>query len=355
MMQHNGGAHHDIIVIGASAGGVEALMTVARGLAANLAAAVFVVLHIPAHSPSSLPVLLNRAGPLKALHPADQTPVEYGHIYVAPPDHHLLINDGLVRVVRSAKENHHRPAIDPLFRSAARWYGPRVIGVVLTGSLDDGTSGLAAIKERGGLAVVQDPAQALYSSMPQNALARVAVDAVLPLTSIAEHLVACVRKPAPADARFPVSSQLEAETRVAELEMNVLNTPQPLVGTPSNFSCPGCGGVLNEIQEAGILRFRCRVGHAYSSESMFAEQGQALERALWTALNTLEENAQLSRRLEAQAREHNSEQVARRFAERVRQAEQHATQIRNVLFHDLPLVTSTPVPQAGADGGEIDM
>lgn len=153
---------HDIIVIGASAGGVEALVTLTRSLHRNLQAAVFVVLHIPPQSPSLLPEILSRAGQLKAVQAADDMKIEHGHIYVAPPDHHMLVERGKVRVVHGPKENRHRPAVDPLFRSAALAYGPRVIGVILTGALDDGTAGLLAVKRRGGIAIVQDPDEALY-------------------------------------------------------------------------------------------------------------------------------------------------------------------------------------------------
>src|SRR5437588_6269412 len=164
---------HDVIVIGASAGGVEALMALTGTLPRDLPAAVFVVLHIPAQSPSLLPSILSRVGSLKVVHATDGAKIEHGCIYVAPPDHHILLERGKVRVVRGPKENRHRPAVDPLFRSAALAYGPRVVGVILTGSLDDGTAGLLAVKRRGGIAVVQDPNEALYSSMPLNALTHV--------------------------------------------------------------------------------------------------------------------------------------------------------------------------------------
>lgn len=158
-------SEHDILVIGASAGGVEALSTLVRSFPPKFSAAIFVVLHIPAEGRSMLPTIFNRIGHLPACHPEDGASIKHGQIYIAPPDHHLLIEQEHVRVVRGPRENRHRPAIDPLFRSAARAYGPRVIGVVLTGALDDGTAGLLAIKRQGGLAIVQDPRDALYSSM----------------------------------------------------------------------------------------------------------------------------------------------------------------------------------------------
>src|SRR5437660_250222 len=171
---------HDIIVVGASAGGVETLTTITRALPRNLPAAIFIVLHIPAQSPSFLPNILNRFGVLDAVHPEDGTQIEHGHIYVAPPDHHMLVEYGKIRIVRGPKENRHRPAVDPLFRSAAAVYGPRVTGVILTGSLDDGTAGLLAVKRHSGIAIVQDPDEAIYPGMPLSALEHVQVDHILP-------------------------------------------------------------------------------------------------------------------------------------------------------------------------------
>src|SRR5689334_4079252 len=153
---------YDMIAIGASAGGVEALIAVVRALPRDIPAALFVVLHIPAQSPSFLPEILQRAGSLPTLHPEDGTKIAYGNIYIAPPDHHILVEREHIRVVRGPKENRHRPALDPLFRSLALAYGSRSVGVVLTGALDDGTAGLLAIKQRGGIAIVQDPDEALY-------------------------------------------------------------------------------------------------------------------------------------------------------------------------------------------------
>src|ERR1041385_310718 len=166
---------HDIIVIGASSGGIESLMGVVKELPRNLPASVFVVLHIPANSPILLPKILSHAGALSAHHPNDKEPIQPGRIYVAPPDHHLLVAHGYVRVIRGPKENNHRPAIDPLFRTAARTYGPRVVGVILSGALDDGSAGLLAVKERDGVAIVQDPKDALFPAMPQNAMEAVDV------------------------------------------------------------------------------------------------------------------------------------------------------------------------------------
>jgi|SRR5882724_1676203 len=186
---------HEIIVVGASAGGVEALMKLVHGLSRNLAASVFIVLHLPAQGSSVLPSILKHAGILNAQHPIDQQKIEMGNIYVAPPDHHLLIEQGLIRVVRGPKENRHRPAIDALFRSAAIAYGAQVVGVVLTGALDDGTAGLLAIKQRNGIAIVQDPNDAIYPDMPRSALKHVAVDYCVPIAEIGPLLVRLVNEP----------------------------------------------------------------------------------------------------------------------------------------------------------------
>lgn len=321
---------HDVIVVGASAGGVEALITLVSTLPADLPAAIFLVLHIPAQSPSLLPDILNRAGPLHSLHPADGEAIHSGHIYVAPPDHHLLVEEGVVRVMRGPKENRHRPAIDPLFRSAARTYGTRVVGVVLTGSMDDGTAGLLAIKRRGGVAVVQDPQDALFASMPQSAIAHVEIDHVVPLSSIGPLLVKLSREPAAAQGSYPISQDMEMETKLVAMDTNE-GQEREHVGTPSVFSCPECGGVLWEVHDGNLLRFRCRVGHAYSVDSILAGQTEAVEQALWTALKALEESASFSHRLANDARKGGKGWLEKRFAEKAQEAEQHAAVIRQVL------------------------
>lgn len=337
---------HNIIVIGASAGGVEALMTIVKALPAEFPAAIFVVLHIPPDSPSLLPGILSRVGPLPAIHPTDKMQIEPGHIYVAPPDYHLLINDGKIRVLRGPKENRHRPAIDPLFRSAAVVYGPRVIGVVLTGSLDDGTAGLLAIKRTGGTALVQDPDDALYSSMPSSAIHNVQVDYVLPLSDIAQKLIELVNQPVSANENFPVPQIMRAEVRITEMDTNQqFASDHP--GNPSPFSCPECGGVLWELRDGELLRFRCRVGHAFSMESVQEGQAEAVENALWVALKTLEENLALSQRLAEQAGSQNKPWLAARFNERAHEAEMRADVIRKVLLKPDDTVVDSSVDSLG--------
>ena len=328
---------HDIIVVGASAGGVEALVTLARGLPADLPAAICVVLHMPPQSPSMLPDILNRAGPLRAMHARDDMVVKRGHIYVAPPDHHLLTERDRVRVVHGPRENRHRPAVDPLFRSAARAYGPRVLGVVLTGTLDDGTAGLQAIKQRGGLAIVQDPAEALYPGMPRSAVENVAVDYCRPLAEIAPLLARLAHEPASEEIAPPVPEEMAQEIAVTEMDMDAM-TGDDRPGVPSAFSCPECGGVLWELRDGELIRFRCRTGHAYSPESVLAEQADGLEEALWVALKTLEEHASLTRRLGRQARGRGHTLIAARFDERVRDAEQRIALIRQALTNEQPQI-----------------
>ncbi len=339
---------HDIIVVGASAGGVEALMAVVRKLPMGLPAAVFIVLHIPADSSSLLPDILNRSGPLPASHPEDNEKIEHGHIYVAPPDHHLLVERGHVRIIRGPKENRHRPAVDPLFRSAAHVYGPRVVGAVLTGALDDGTAGLLAVKRRGGIAVVQDPRTALYPSMPHSALEHVEVDYTVPLAEIGGLLKRLAHEQAEEEGAYPVSEDTEMETKLAAMDMNVLNSDNR-AGTPSAFSCPDCGGVLWELHDGKLLRFRCRVGHAFSIDSIVAAQTEQIEEALWAALKTLEESASLSQRLMKKAHQNGQEWLARNFEEKLQDAEHHAAAIKQILMTGETTVKASTIPNQTAD------
>jgi two-component system chemotaxis response regulator CheB len=333
---------HDIVVVGASAGGVEALVSLAASLPAQLPAAVFVVLHLPPTGSSALPDILSRHGPLPASHVKDGEPIEPGRIYVAPPDHHLLIRTGHMQLARGPRENGHRPAVDPLFRSAAREYAIRVIGVVLSGALDDGTAGLVAVKSRGGLAVVQDPADALYSGMPGNALEHVNVDHVVPVAVMGELLARLTVEPAPEPpGPAPAEMKLEVEVEVEGFSLDAMEGNHP--GEPSGFSCPDCNGVLWEIQDGGLQRYRCRVGHAWSPESLLIQQTEALEAALWVALRSLEERAALARRLAEPARGRGHSITATRFEEQATEAQQAARLVRNLLVDRDTLATAWPL------------
>jgi two-component system chemotaxis response regulator CheB len=287
----------DIVVIGGSAGGVEALMQICAGLPGDLPAALFVVQHISPTSRSVLPDLLSKSGPLPARHPVDGEPIRSGTIVVAPPDFHLLLRDGHVLLRRGPQENRTRPAIDPLFRSAAVAYGPRVVGVVLTGLLDDGAAGLQAIKRCGGTCVVQDPDDAQWPDMPRRALERENVDHVATIAEMPALLDRLSRLPA--GPKLPVPRSLEIEGRIAALELGPADVPT--LGQPSALSCPVCGGVLNEVLEEGTARFRCQTGHAFTSEGLVVAQGEALERALESAARTHRDRLMLCRRMEEQA------------------------------------------------------
>jgi two-component system chemotaxis response regulator CheB len=288
--------------MGASAGGVEALSRVVGGLPRGLPAAVLVVLHVPPGSFSALPEILTRAGDLRAHHAIDGEPIEAGIVYVAPPDVHLLVDDGRVRLDPGPMQNMSRPSIDRLFTSAAEQRGASTIGVVLSGMLDDGTAGLLAIARHGGRGVVQDPEDAVFPSMPTNAVRFGEPQHVVPLAAIApllERLVTDARNGDPVDAD-------PDDERV------------PYGHPPSGLTCPGCGGSLWEHQQGELLTYRCRVGHGYSADSLDAAQVEELERALWTAITALEERAEMSDRL---ARRYEGRDLAHRARRHAMEAE----------------------------------
>jgi two-component system chemotaxis response regulator CheB len=319
----------DVICIGASAGGVGGLQQLVARLPAGLPASVFVVLHLPQGAVSVLPNILNRAGALPAAHAVDGDRIRPGHVYVAPPGHHLTLEQGTMRVIRGARENGHRPAIDPLFRSAALTYGPRVAGVVLSGLLDDGTVGLREIKRAGGVAIVQDPTDTPWPSMPQHALDHVDIDHVATPAAIDDVLTRLAR-----GTRVPLAvDPLEAERAVREVRVLTMHEDErDKPGEPSPYSCPECGGVLWELRDGEMLRFRCRVGHAYTSDALSADQVETVERALWTALRTLEEQAALKRRLGERARIQGNAGSAAQFEARARDLGAQAEQVRGLLL-----------------------
>jgi two-component system chemotaxis response regulator CheB len=284
----------DIIVIGASAGGVEALQILAGGLPANLEAAVFVVLHIGTglNGQSQLPKILARAGPLSAVHPGGTEKFRHGRIYVAKPDCHMILAGGHVRSVYGPKENRTRPAINPLFRSAAAEYGPRVTGVILTGLQDDGVAGLAAIKRRGGVAVVQEPSTAVFPSMPQNAIKHVQADYIIPLQQIGGVL-----------------SMLAATDRSSR------EVEESMQKTLMEIKCPECAGPLWEERQGSIVEYRCRVGHAYSPLALKEEQQEVVERSLWASIITLQNAAQLSDQLAGELGPESLEDAAKKRAQ----------------------------------------
>jgi two-component system chemotaxis response regulator CheB len=304
-------AQRDLVVVGASAGGVDALQTLVAGLPPEFPASVLVVLHVASSGTSVLPQILSRHGALPAAFPADDEPLRRGRIYVAPSDHHMLVYGRGIRLTHGPRENGHRPAIDPLFRSAARAAGNRVIGVVLSGLLDDGAAGLQLVKELGGAAVVQDPADAIFPSMPVAALQATEPDRVVPVRNMAEALCRLIEEPI--EPRVPPGPDPGQE-------------PVPS-GQPSTLTCPECGGALWQSDNAGTLRYVCHTGHAYSMDSLVEEQGRSLETTLWSALRALQERADMQRRLArrtAGARKTDHERRADEAAE-------HAAALRDML------------------------
>lgn len=276
--------HKDIIVIGASAGGVDALQRLCAQLPADLPATIFIAQHLSPTSRSVLPQLLSRAGPLPALSPVDGQAIEPGHIYVAAPDQHILLREGRVLMRRGPVENRTRPAVNALFRSAAVHYGSRVVGMVLTGLLDDGAEGLIAIKAAGGTSIVQDPDDAEWPSMPRNALKRDHVDHLFALADAGALLIRLVQEEAGPSATLP--QEYYIEDRISAQEFAVIEKDIHTPGQPSHISCPDCGGVLNQVAMQDELRFRCQVGHAFTPLGLAEAQNAELERALSIAART---------------------------------------------------------------------
>lgn len=275
------------MVIGASSGGIEALRSLLAELPSDLPAAVCIVLHVSPQSPGVMAQILQRSSRLPVSMAVDGCRLQPAHVYVAPPDRHLLVEPGRLRVTKGPREHNFRPAIDPLFRSAAQIYGPAAIGVILTGNLDDGTAGLWTLKKLGGVAVVQDPADALFPAMPRRALKNVHADYVVSLPRIAPLLAELTEtpvKPEPAD----VPEHINVEVNIAK-EQNPRDAGLESIGNPSPYACPDCHGVLLELKEGGRIRFRCHIGHAYSVESLLAAMNEGIEHAMSTAVRSLEE------------------------------------------------------------------
>lgn len=316
----------DVIVIGASAGGVETLRELAPLLPRDLPATVLVVLHITPAAFSVLPAILERAGALPARHATDGEVYAPGTIYVAPPDHHLLVHGDTLRLSRGPRVNGHRPAIDPLFASAARWRGHRVVSVVLSGVLDDGSIGTSVVARAGGVTLAQDPATAAHAQMPQNAIELGGASIVAPVPELATHIVRLVNEdtPDPAGAG-PVRPDLEGELDVDE------DLAAAMRGPASGFTCPDCHGALWELKDGGLVRFRCRIGHSFGGETLSAQQSERIEEALWAGYRALEESAALSDKLATMAEARGSRAIARRYRARHQEAVERAKTLRAAL------------------------
>lgn len=317
-----------VIVLGASAGGVEALTAVAGGLPADVPAAIVAVLHVPNDATSHLPEILERSGPLPALRAVDGAPLRPAEFVVAPPNRHVIISAGRVWLNEGPRENGVRPAADPLFRSAARTFAERAIGVVLSGTLDDGAAGLAAIAAAGGTTVVQDPGDAAAAGMPRAAMETARVDHVAPAEAIGPLLASLV-------AGAPPERRARLFEEPVERDLG-----------PTDIGCPACGGVLRAVDEGNVTRFRCRVGHSYSPETLIAAQDHALEEALWAALRGLEDQASAAERVAESMRERGLTRVAHRFDERQAEAVTRASVIRAAIGQ---VAIAAAIEPAGAE------
>jgi two-component system chemotaxis response regulator CheB len=331
-------ARKDIVVIGTSAGGLEALRELAGALPRDIDASIFIVWHMPADFTTILPELLTREGPFPAAHPVDREAIVPRRIYLAPPDRHMLIEPGHLRVARGPRENRFRPAVDPLFRSAAYVYGSRVIGVVLTGALDDGSAGLWTIKLRGGTAMVQSPDEALHPSMPRNALESVKVDYTATLQGIAALLGKLTREEALPPPEFPMDQlrKIEKEISIAKGQ-DLAPTGALDEGALSPYTCPECHGVLATMQEGRIVRFRCHTGHAFTADSLLASLGEQAEARLWDALRAIDETAMLLEQMGKQLQESGTGGAAREYYARAKDALARAQPLRHALERQEPL------------------
>jgi two-component system, chemotaxis family, protein-glutamate methylesterase/glutaminase len=315
------------VAVGASAGGVEALRQLVGALPADYPAAVLVVLHVAPVATSVLPQILQRAGELPAKHAVDGEAVEGGRIYVAPPDLHLVVADGMLSLDHGPRVNGHRPAIDPLFRSVAREWGAGAAGVILSGVLDDGTAGLMAIKRAGGLTFAQDPEEALYAMMPRHAIEFVRPDCVGTARDLGLSLARLAVSPPPKGAH-------EQPARTHEetfIEVDRGSSDHAQGGDPTGLSCPDCHGGIWESVENGVAHYRCRVGHEYTTETFAIQQSERVENALWTALRTLEERGALNRRIASRQRGRGNMNTAERFERRADRSVENAVMLRQLL------------------------
>jgi two-component system, chemotaxis family, protein-glutamate methylesterase/glutaminase len=287
----------NIIVVGGSAGALSILEKIVKDFPENFPASIFVALHVSPDAPSHLGDIVNRAGSLFAAFAKDEERIVASRIYIAPPDRHLLLYDGTVHLTRDPRENRSRPAIDPLFRSAARWYGPRVIAVLLSGLYDDGVQGLQVVSQHGGTVIVLKPEDTPFPQMPENAIKYDHPDYILSWSEI-----------------FPKIQELIADSQHgAEMASN--NEVNEHHESASGYVCPDCGGALFENDNFPIPHFRCRIGHAYSLNALLAGEDDLLETALWAAVRALQENAELKDRTAAMLERNGKNSNAARIRE----------------------------------------
>jgi two-component system chemotaxis response regulator CheB len=319
-------SNRDILALGTSAGGVEALLFLARSFAPDFPASVFVTIHLASQFRSSLDEVLDRAGPLPTVFAQDGDAVRKSCIYIAPVDRHLIIEGDRIVLGHGSRENNSRPAIDPMMRSVAACCGSRAVGVVLTGTLSDGASGLWAINQCGGLTVVQDPGDAAFSDMPMNALNRIQPDHVVTLAAMPKLLASLALQPA--GEPMPVPESIGFEIEIAKGGHAAIED-MDRVGPRSGLACPDCHGVMWEIDEGDLTRYRCHVGHTYTAEMMSLALDENLRRALGSALRALEERRALARKLERQAEQNAQPHLARSWAQRAAEFQRELNIIRD--------------------------
>ncbi|WP_262297917.1 chemotaxis protein CheB [Microvirga sesbaniae] len=337
-------SNRDIIVIGGSSGATAPLKTILGALPPDLPAAVFIVLHIPARSIGILSTVASAAGPLPVLAAADGMPITPGHVYLAVADHHLLLTQGRIKLGRGPRENMARPAIDPLFRSAAAAYGSRVIGIILSGLLNDGASGLEAVKRCGGVAIVQDPAEAAADEMPRSALEATSVDLSVPSVRIGDVLSDLVREAAGPSLPVPPEIRLEVDIAAGErVDSEVIGK----FADPSALTCPSCSGVLSKVRGGRPLRFRCQVGHGFTADMVAKEQENAVDEALRVALRIIEERAELVSRMAEDGRRSGRKAVADLYDERALEYRGYADTLRQAVLQSM-----TPLAPRVDEGGQ---
>jgi two-component system chemotaxis response regulator CheB len=331
--------NRDIIVIGGSAGATAPLKQILGRFPLDLPAAVFVVLHIPAQGIGILSTVASAAGKLPVRQATDGMVIENGNVYLAAPDHHLLIDDSHIMLGRGPRENMARPAIDALFRSAALHFGPRVIGVVLSGLLSDGAAGLNAIKRCGGIALVQDPQDAISDEMPLRALEETTVDLCVPGARLGDVLADLARESP--GTMLPIPPEIRLEVEIAAGER--LGTDRlTKIAEPAALTCPSCGGVLSAIKSGHPLRFRCQVGHGYTADALAKSQEGRVDEALRVALRIIEERAELVHRMAMDARQSGRAAVAEMYSARSAEYREYADMIRRVVLQSLGARPSKP-------------
>ena len=321
----------NIVVIGASAGGIDALRSLFSRLPADLSASYFVVLHLSPQYPSHLDHVLQSVTPMPVAFASDGQRIMPNCVYVATPDRHLMVERDTIRVTRGPRESRSRPAVDVLFRSASLAFGQRVIGVVLSGSLDDGTAGLWQIKDRGGLAFVQDPEEAQHRSMPDNAMEYVDVDFVGTIEALVEKIAQEAGKELPQPVVEPPGPGQRTENLIA-LGENGMDVGVTKLGTPSKYTCPECGGNLAQIEEGPIVRFRCHTGHAYSIKSLLTEVNSSVDTSLWSTVRAIEERILILRQLADLAEKNGHHDESARLRAKASQADEKCQPLRDLVL-----------------------